>query len=314
MTLFTAPPIIDFSGGVLVAGGSFFSDGTPPTAPLFGWGGRMFLGESSTHNGATDGNVIGGSWLQTQGAGSEKMDYLEDLAGFASTSKFGIGATGASRTLSGAGVDSLGIVGFAVADLNDTGANATGGYFEAVKQVSGTGFVAGLESNATVIVKDTSWDGLTPFIAFQNGMTLGMSSVSGGDVNVNPTTFPADAAYRIGNNGNTFLSGIVFRHNALEAWADGRQRAILLPRLAMISWWDNAENEMFNIDVTSSLTANKQSMVVNDAGVTFKDDAGATVLFIDKTNHTINATSFPTSAAGLPTGSMWNNAGVPNIV
>lgn len=239
------------AGQIDTASGPFFEGVSIPAGEALRHPGRAFIGQGYTHGQQTDGSVTGGSWLQsfaTSGTVTPvvEWDYAEDLARLAVVSSFGLAVTGASRTLSGGGVDAQGVNGFALNDRIGT-QKAWGGYFDAVRTIAGAGNAQGIEVNATNLPGVSPRGGATPYNTYVNGQTIGLAIAAGSGATTFGRSYAIDAHTEIRDNGAPAHTGINFRFDAVlrEGVADDRTvmgnvgyaRAISMATEQGVSWY-----------------------------------------------------------------------------
>ena len=239
------------AGQIDTVSGPFFAGVSVPAGEALRHPGRAFIGQGHAHGQQPDGSVTGGSWLQsfaTSGTVTPvvEWDYAEDFSRLAVVSSFGLAVTGASRTMSGGGVDAQGVNGFALNDRIGT-QKSWGGYFDAVRTIAGTGNAQGVEINATNLPGVSPRGGATPYNAFTNGMTVGLAVASGSGVTTFGRSYAIDAHAEIRDNGAPAHTGINFRFDAVmrEGVADNRTamgnvgyaRAISLATEQGLSWY-----------------------------------------------------------------------------
>ena len=243
------------------AGAFFNSPAAAPFGAALRQPNRFFLGVGHAHGGQTDGNVTGGSWLQSFASPNAQADftkvvgwdYFEDLARLASVSDFGIAISGVSRTN---GADAIGVNGAVVA--SSIGGNAWGGYYDGARVVAGAGSVTGIEINSAQVAEpspgNAGWTeffhmGKTPMKAPVVGQCVALGLGGGSDALVFGRSYASDTAIGIGNNGGAFWTGINFRFNAImrEGMTDDRSapglqgyaRAIGLAHEQGLSWYSS---------------------------------------------------------------------------
>jgi hypothetical protein len=234
----------------------FYNAPGAPASPFIR-GPRAMFGLALNHGGQTDGNVTGGSWLQSFASGGAvnpviAWDYVEDQARLASVSDFGIGASGASRTN---GLDAIGVAGFAVASHANS-FKAWGGYFDAARVIAGAGSVTGIEVNAAQVQAaspgNVGWSdfwlyGRTPYKSTTSGEAISTRIAGGSDAAVFGTSFAVDAGIDFVNNGGAMWTGINFRFNAImrvgitddktDPGNTGYARAISMAHDQGLSWY-----------------------------------------------------------------------------
>ena len=243
------------------AGAFFNSPAAAPFGAALRQPNRFFLGVGHAHGGQTDGNVTGGSWLQSFASPNAQADftkvvgwdYFEDLARLASVSDFGIAISGVSRTN---GADAIGVNGAVVA--SSIGGNAWGGYYDGARVVTGSGSVTGIEINSAQVAEpspgNAGWTeffhmGKTPVKPPVVGQVVTLGLAAGSDALVFGRSYASDTAIGIGNNGGAFWTGINFNFSAImrEGIADDRSspgmlgyaRAISLAHEQGLSWYSS---------------------------------------------------------------------------
>lgn len=171
---------------------------------------RILAGLSAGFVGATNGNNLEtGSWLQTQGAGVNKLGYIETQAMVSFVSTLPIGLSSAVRS----GVTTSGIAAAFIGIGTRSGDKGWAQYCEGIKEVNGASSMVA-EWNAVNLAPEVITP-LRPYGGIPVGHAGGLSLASGGDITVNPVSYPANHALRIANNGNTWDVGIVAMNNAL---------------------------------------------------------------------------------------------------
>lgn len=218
----------------------FFADGTPSgdatQASFLRIHGRMILGAAAGFTGATAGNNgLTGSWLQEQGVGNwgdqgTTLQYFESQARFACVNDLGrIAGTFATRA---DGTDGDGGIALALAYVNNGNDTSVSGhtiYMEAIRENMNAGMTTGIELDVVNKVPTQTAGVFGAYGSRPVGSLVGLTIASGADVNVNPSSFPADCAMEISNNGNTFMSGIIIKHDAIE-----REGATATPAKAIV--------------------------------------------------------------------------------
>ena len=284
------------SGSVKLTSNASFFGGDTVRAP-----GRVLIGDSSTMTNQPagyPGSVR--SWLadvpnQNGGAG-----WFEVSAKLAVTTEFGIGIMGASRTAPGANSN---VSNFGGACLvwnrgigNGLNARAWGHYVEAYNAPTTGRLVdhthlfeyAVLNSDASTIIRP-----FNPYSAYDKGDTYG-GTINSGVIAGNDghpvrwgLRFTTVGKYNAEDvqNSNGFMTGIVFRRNALLPWPDGRKRAMVMDRLDNLSWWygTNEANafEAFQIESAITQSSAAQKQVANNGGMTFQNAAGNPFLYVN---------------------------------
>lgn len=210
-------------------------------------------------------------------AGTATLGYLANFANLLVTNDYGIGVTGAVKTSS----MNSGFGGAFVAKTAVAGSRGWGLYVEGIKAHADASYTHGAEIEVANLFPPVS-DGFKPYGGRVDGQVWGLTVGSGADPTVNPVTYSADTAIAVTGVGSNFLSGLVFENDALFAHADGKKRAVMLPTLGTISWWDSSHNLV--MDITSSATgaAKAVSVVHNNIGVTLSNGAGQPFLFINR--------------------------------
>lgn len=300
------------SGGFYQAGsvgtGSFFeTDSTP--ARIHRVNDRILLGDATDYDGSSSLVTGTGSWLWDIGATSH-MGWVELNARFASVSSRGIGVTGAvQQTLSGGSA----IGGVFYADNNRAAGTSTadkgyGSYTEA-RQGNGAGNTAGNEIDITKLAASSS-GGLTPYAPTPVGHAVSLRLASGGDANVNPVTYDAEAALQIINNGAKFLAGIVLGDNALtrDGGTTGRAHATRLAYDTAMEWYEFTTKTLgFSVVSQIQDAGHKQELRASNAGLDLLDDAGITLFrsaWVDNANSGISLVSSASNSPAItPVGS-----------
>lgn len=283
--------------------GAFFSGAGQPVSAATRLPGRAFFGLGYQHNQGTDGNVTGGSWLQSFGSEGlvnpvTEWDYHEDQARVVSVSDFGTAISGATRTTGG--TPAIAVAANAVASAAN-GHPAWGSYTDSVRAVSGAGNAIAAEINAAQLAETSPGNagitefgrlGSTPYKAEVAGITNVLRLGAGSDAAVFGRSYAVDAAITIIDNGAPLWSGIVFRHNALmrEGVADDRSpvsssgyaRAIEFAHNQGLSWYAQnpsgvagTQEEVFRISSTILDSSVMQGLFFNDAGMDYRERSGA---------------------------------------
>lgn len=219
--------------------------------------------------------TLGGA---TFSAGTTTIGWIASSANMLVTNNFGIGVVGA--VISGAA--NRGVFGGSfVGKAAHAGATAWGLYIEALRDHPEASYALGTEIQAGNLYPAVS-TGLKPYGNKPGGAVYGLNIASGADPVVNPISYPVDTAMSFSGNGSTFLSGIVFQNDSLAFHSDGRQRAVLLPTLATVSWWDSGNNQVFGVTSSASSAAKAVSVEHNNLGMTFGNGAGHPFLFVNR--------------------------------
>lgn len=313
------PDMIDFSEELEVGAATdlFFSDGTPGVgetpASFARIHNRLFVGDGAAHTGASEsgGDDPGGSWLQTVGAGTEHLDYFEDMARAAVVTSVGIAGTYAARNAGASSGASIGLAVLGMADNAAASGAVWGLYGENVRAVVNANVRSvGIEWNAVNVAGPSPLGGMTPYVSTGGEMINGVWLASGGDPAVNPTSYPVDSGITFANNGNTFLAGIVFRHDALqrEGGTATNADAMRLAQRHTLSWWgQNAEtsgNREQVARIWSEITeqAYGQDLVFADAGLLVKDRATGSPLA--RVEHIASAANYLTLGPNISGGAV----------
>lgn len=259
---------------------------------------RLMLGDSVAYDGSESLITGDGSWLWSQGAGASKMSWIELNATVASVASRGIGVTGAARH---DGLTTGSALGGAFFALNDGGANTKvyGIYAESVRN-PGTGRSVAQELDITNLEAGATAAGLSPYAPFTFDAG-GLSIASGGDVNVNPTTYAADFALAIVNNGSTFKTGIVFANTGLtrDGGSTGRGHAIRMAYDHAIEWYEFTTSTLgFSIVSQVADADHKQELRVSNSGMTLLDDNGKAMGRITWVDSAVNYVSLVPAIAG----------------
>ena len=210
-------------------------------------------------------------------AGTGTIGYLANFANVLVTNDYGIGVTGAvitSTTNSGFGGAFVGKTGFA-------GSRAWGLYVEGIKGNADASYTHGVEVEVANLFPTVS-TGFKPYGGRVEGQVWGLTVGSGADPAVNPVTYPADTAIAVTGVGSSFMSGLVFENDGLVTHADGKKRAVMLPTLATVSWWDAAHNQV--LDVTSAASGEPQRVSIrhNAFGLTMTNAANNPFLLVNR--------------------------------
>jgi hypothetical protein len=227
---------------------SFFTDGENPPQIQRNFG-RSFGGQAAAHNGKTDGNVTGGSWLQSftvpalSTTAIDGWDYFEDFSRCAWVTTGGISLAGVSRSAEIS--DALGGV---FAAMNDYTGLKKGwaAYIDAVKGAAGAGSTFTIEANIANLPGVSPRGGATPYNIRSDGQTIGLVLAAGSDAAVFGRSYAVDAAAEVIDNGAVFHTGINFRNAIMRrgmtddktaAPNTGYARAIGMQYDQGISWY-----------------------------------------------------------------------------
>jgi len=237
--------------------GKFFNTESGPAEPAIR-GHRAFFGDARNHGQQTDGNVTGGSYLQSFTINSngstvtiDGLDYLEDLGRVVSVSNFGVAIGGASKT--SGGQQAIGVFGLAINE-DPTGLLSWGAYVEANRTHATAGQTIGLEVNVAQTPAASINGAIGPYNAKGSDWTNVLRVAVGSDGrstfptgSVFPRSFAVNAGITFANNGGAMWEGIVFDWNALmrEGDADDRDippntgyaRAITMANEQGLSWF-----------------------------------------------------------------------------
>ena len=288
-----------------VATGSYWEDDTP-RARIHRLADRLMVGDAVENDGLPNGT---GSWLYAQGAGASKMSWIERNAVIAGVTSTGsVGVTGAARNENDGAA--LGVIGFATTKPGGVStAGAWGGYFEAVR-ANAASKAHGVEIDITNLLVSPITGGLNPYDPYVNGATRALWVASGGDVNVNPTTFPADVAIGVVNNGNTFNAGMVFGDTSLErdGGGTGRGHAIRMAYNHAVEWYESGTETLgFSIASQVSDATHKQELLASNSGLLLYSNTQVTfqVLYVASA---VNYLRIEPSATGSSLGIRANGA------
>lgn len=279
-----------------VATGSYWEDDTP-RARVHRLADRLMVGDAAANDGLPNGS---GSWLYQQGAGASKMSWIERNAVVAGVTSTGaVGVTGAARNENDGAA--LGVIGFATTKPGGVStSSAWGGYFEAVR-ANASGGAIGIEIDITNLLVSPITGGLNPYDPYPTGGTRALWVASGGDVNVNPTTFPADIAIGVVNNGNTFNSGLVFFDNSLtrDGGASGRGHAIRMAYDHGIEWYEfGTETLGFSIASQVADATHKQELQASNSGLILYNNAAKPTFQVLYVGTSVNYPRLEPSATG----------------
>jgi len=281
---------------ILAPTGPNYKIGTTPAGPALRHPNRVFIGPGYLSNQGTTGNYTGGTWLQNQGAGVNTLGYVELQSQVSIVSNLPIGVSSAVRS----GTTTSGIASIFIGVGTRSGDKGWAQYCEGIKEVSGAASMVA-EWNAVNLSSEVITP-LRPYGGIPLAHTGGLSLASGGDITVNPVSYPANHAMRIANNGNTFDVGIVAMNNALTprtspiagsnieyAFHMGGQHAIVWDRSsgaeAAAIWLENTGQ--LNIKADSSIRViSLADIAINATGNTFM--------------------TLPTSAPALP-NALWRS-------
>lgn len=302
---FGSPDSVFFSNATLSGGQKPFAAMRSP---------RAFLGDGMLFSGATAGNnavTIPQLTDNTVFDGTHDLEYFANNATLVSATDYGIAGAFAATSKNSTLSDQTIAVAVHAAN-HDAGGRGWGIYLDVVR-MSGAGTTWGGEFQ--IVNKGpspTAGDGApgtTPKGRFVTGATRALTLGSGADPTVHATAYPIDVALYIAPNGSTFWNGITFGPDSLEAWADGKRRAMNMESNGTrISWWSagaSAGNpyEQFSIEANVTGAAeNRQSMIANDNGITFNNDAGHPYFFINNGPDTqeVNFISIASAETGDP--------------
>lgn len=191
--------------------GPFFAVGAVPAGPAIRHPNRVFIGPGYQSNQKATGSYEGGSWLQTQGAGVNTLAYAEIAAQMSVVSQPGSSIAFTAASDGGGTLNGIGAM--FVGKGKRVGGKGWGQYGEGIKEIDGAAAMVA-EWNVVNLASEVVTP-LRPYGGIPSGHTGGLSLASGGDITVNPISYPANHAARIANNGNTFNVGVVFMNNAL---------------------------------------------------------------------------------------------------
>lgn len=298
--------------------GPFFSSTGTTAAPALRQAGRAFFGDGYDHGQQTDGNVTGGSWLQSfTSTGSItpviSWDYFEDLSRVSSVSNFGIAFSGVSRT-AGGNEDAIGVVAAALADA-PTAKTVWGAYVDAARTGASTGNVHGAEINAASVGSAQTRGAATPYDDFSTSyMVVGTAIAAGSDAAVFGPSWPISSLLEFRNNGASAYTGINFRNNVLlregttpaagAVGATGYGRAIAMGWQHGLSWYskdaaiDGQHKESVRVysDVQNSDV--RYEVVFADGSISFDEkEAPGTSLF--RINYAADAASYVSVSPGV---------------
>ena len=210
-------------------------------------------------------------------AGTATRGYLANFANLLVTNDYGIGVTGAVTSSTANSV----FGGAFLAQTANAGGRGWALYVEAIKANAAASYTHGAEIEVANLFPPVS-DGFKPYGGRVDGQVWGLTIGSGADPVVNPVTYSADTAIAVTGVGSDFLSGLVFENDALVTHADGKKRAVMLPTLGTISWWDASHNQVLDITSSASGAAKAVSVVHNNLGVTLNNGAGHPFLFVNR--------------------------------
>lgn len=258
-----------------------------PFAPLRNFG-RAFFGEAAAHNGATDGNVTGGSWLQNfsvNGRDVTDWDFAEDNGQVVSVARRGIAVVGAVRTnLNAHGYGAT----FLALNNGSGGKQARGFYVDAAKAHAAAGSTWGGEIQASNHVGPSPTNGgATPYFG-ADGQIGVLALGAGSDPNTfGSRSYAIDYFLKAVGNGSAAFSGIIFENDALmreiSAWSGtytddttaprgtGFARAMAMACGQGLSWYApvGTKNEVFRIKSAITSPSNRMELVANNGGIHF---------------------------------------------
>lgn len=265
---------------------------------LNGLGGRLFVGAAivnsgdfifgpSPYTGATTKD-----WLDTfEGARTSPPGYRTTMSQLASLStNGGVAVLGGSRTsdmnvaaFNGAQFANA-VTGEVINDNTTYPQHAAGMYgvgfqLPGVKAAAISQAIPGIGTIGAefdVVNEDSTAPQIVPGNLYPSGFTTGLQVNSGAAVQ-NFTIYPASAAFTIGNNLQTFLSGIVIGQTAIEGTtgSSGAASAIRMGNYHQVEWWQNAGSApSFLISSQMATPANAQAIISKDTGLWFGNGAG----------------------------------------
>jgi len=287
----------------------FFSNTVPAegqtSATMTRFHGRVFGGESAGFTGATTGNNGDThSWLADTPTDATSA-WMEVSARAIFTTPIGLGVVGGGHLAStvNASRSVFGLGGIAWNEGNPSAYDARGWglYVESHHGplTSGhTGYTHIAELQIANYESDTA--ALTPSGTVAASGAFGVTIGSGVDPNNSGDVYAVSWALRIEGTGGTFASGIVFRDDALQAWGDGRTKAMLLPRTSEIAWFDASSNQVGAITTTATGAANAQKIELTNSGIGFYNDAGHPFVFFNNGPNSaqVNYASFTSNGTG----------------
>jgi hypothetical protein len=271
---------------------------------------RLFVGTNTSLN---DGNSPSMNatkdWLEIIRPATTSVSQVAALSQIGAIGVLGGVRTSDIPTSEG---DGEALVGFCVSDATTTGAkigkDCWGGYFEARRMpgVHPHNEAIGVEID-TVELNNVNVT-FQPYAKAGFGLSIGMYLSSGGGVQeFGGTPYDASAALGIENNGAKWRSGMVFGANALTGndGTAGTAEAIAMPKGDEVRWYEPA---------TSAVAASIRSDAENATRpMSMSFGVGSLTLSAASGNTIVTITSLPTSCAGLPAGTLWNNAGAVNV-
>lgn len=248
---------------------------------------RMFLGAAEHHDGSLGGGAAA-DWFSAGVGVSAGMAWVHYAAMVALTVPDGkVGFAAASRASDvpigyGSTQTSIPFVGIAIMDRAGTGPpywTSYGAYLEARIETASAliGTTIGMEIDA--INFGGAVPNSTPWRRQDTGGATALWLASGGDpANHGRALSPAQLALGIVNNGETFMSGIVFANDALEGTdgSSGFGQAIGLSTRHLLSWYaaaGGAHGSVVNY-ITSTSTVPGHSLQFQNGGSFFASAAG----------------------------------------
>ena len=263
---------------------------------------RVFIGDAADF----DGNETSSSnsWLGDLGDGDNTCIWLEYNATLAAIASRGIAGMFAVRATDSPGTTggSLGCVGYAYNNLEESEHRAWAGYFDAVRDTDG-GNTFGVEIDITNLVESPNATPRNPYNTLAAGTTFGINLAAGGDATVWPTSYNCDMALHINNNGARFKAGIVFRDGALERddVTSGPAHAIMMAYDHRIEWYEYGTDTR-SAYITANITdANHdQGLIFYNGGLKYVNDNGDVVFLMQDNQNTVVNYAY---VAGAVTGS-----------
>lgn len=244
--------------GLTGKAGAFYLGGKHDSA-AFRWPGRLFIGDSSSHNGKGSVKAQGSSgWLQTDDEGDNvfvgpgsRLQWFETYAQLVSSIDGELAGGDGAIAVSGAAKTgdnfALGVAGVARQDANSKGKNAWGIYGEGVVAPGASGGTWAAEFGIMNFNADAVWGAITPYAAGYSGHSKGVMVNAGGG---NSNAKRADVAFQVRGTygkgktkGAQFNWGLLFGATSLyKVSSDGKSpavgHAIGLSSTDAITWSD----------------------------------------------------------------------------
>lgn len=268
------------------ATGEFFED---KGARVHRFNDRSFHGVATLNDGFTQGGGATADWFSKGTGVSAGLSWVNFLATQALVTMNGtVGYAAASRASDvdaalGTTQISIPFVGVAIMDRTGSGPpywTSYGGYLEArMEPVSkDVGTVIGLEIDAI-----NFGDNMTPSTPWRRQTTGGATALwlaSGGDpANHGRTIKPAQLALGVVNNGETFMSGIVFANDAIEGTdgTTGFGEAVSMATRHLLAWYAEGGDAGERVNYITSTSATPGHSLQFQTGGTLYVSAGGEI-------------------------------------